>query len=167
MVAKRNNRADPARVLVLTRIFAAPRALVFAACTRGEHLRQWCAPKGFTIPTSEGDPRPGGQWRSCMIAPDGAECWLSGRYLEVEPDRRVVFTHAWEENGRRGHETTVTLTFSDLGPKTKLVLRQELFDSAASCEGHRGGWSQCLEKLRDLLTRLRPKAAKSTPNSRR
>jgi uncharacterized protein YndB with AHSA1/START domain len=168
MVAKRNNpgRANAARVLLLTRIFAAPRPLVFAACTEGVHLRQWCAPKGFTIPTSEGDLRPGGRWRSCMVAPDGTEHRASGRYLEIEKNRRVVFTHAWEEDGRRGHETTVTLTFSDLGPKTKLVLRQEIFDSTASCEGHRDGWSQCLEKLRDLLGDLRDRARKSAATTR-
>ncbi|HVU16096.1 MAG TPA: SRPBCC domain-containing protein [Candidatus Didemnitutus sp.] len=154
------------RTLVLHRIFAAPRALVFAACTRGEHLQQWCAPHGFTIPKSEGDVRPGGQWRSCMVAPDGTECWLSGKYLEVEENRRVVFTHAWEEKGRRGHETTVTLTFADIGPKTKLTLRQQIFDSTASRDGHRDGWSQCLEKLGDLLARLRSKSPKPAAKSR-
>lgn len=152
---KRNNpRRDAAQTLVLTRIFAAPRALVFAAWTDGEQLSRWCAPKGFTIPFSEGDIRPGGAWRSCMRTPDGVDCWLSGKYLALEKDRRIVFSHAWEEAGRRGHETTVTVELSNLGTKTKLTLRQEFFANAAERDGHGGGWSQCLDRLRALLREL-------------
>jgi len=56
----------------------APRRLVFEAWTRKEHLDQWLAPRGFTILYSEGDLRPGGTWRSCMVAPDGKKHPLSG-----------------------------------------------------------------------------------------
>ena len=69
---KPESKREPAnRVLEITRIFSAPRHLVFEAWTKTEHLREWCAPKGFTIPFSEGDLRPGGKWRSCMRTPDG------------------------------------------------------------------------------------------------
>lgn len=145
---KTESKREPAnRVLEITRIFSAPRHLVFEAWTKNEHLREWCAPKGFTIPFSEGDLRPGGKWRSCMRTPDGTDCWLSGVYREIVPDQLVEFTHAWEEEGKRGHETIVTVKLSDYGKKTKMVLRQSLFESVASRDGHKGGWSQCLDRL--------------------
>lgn len=145
---KPESKREPAnRVLEITRIFSAPRHLVFEAWTNNEHLREWCAPKGFTIPFSEGNLRPGGKWRSCMRMPDGTECWLSGVYREIVPDQLVEFTHAWEEDGKRGHETVVTVKLSDYGKKTKMVLRQSLFESVASRDGHQGGWAQCLDRL--------------------
>ncbi len=145
---KPESKREPAnRVLEITRIFAAPRHLVFEAWTKNEHLREWCAPKGFTIPFSEGDLRPGGKWRSCMRTPDGTDCWLSGVYRSIVPDELVEFTQAWEEDGKRGHETVVTVKLSDHGKKTKMVLRQSRFESVASRDGHKGGWSQCLDRL--------------------
>ena len=82
-----------------------------------------------------------------MRMPDGTECWLSGVYREIVQDKLVAFTHAWEENGQRGHETVVTVHLSDYGRKTKMILRQSLFESVASRDGHKGGWSQCLDRL--------------------
>jgi uncharacterized protein YndB with AHSA1/START domain len=148
------NREPIGRVLQITRILPAPRHLVFEAWTKTEHLRQWCAPKGFTIPFSKGNLRPGGKWRSCMCMPDGTECWLSGVYLKIIRDKLVEFTHAWEEDGKRGHETIVTVRLSDHGGKTKMILRQSLFESVASRDGHKGGWSQCLDRLPAYLKRL-------------
>lgn len=169
----------PDRMLVLTRIFDAPRELVFEAWTKPEHLNRWCAPKGFTIPHSEGDIRPGGFWRTCMRTPDGFDCWLSGTYREIEPPEFIRFTHAWEEDGKRGHETVVTIRLTPYGQKTKLMLEQGLFDSKPSRDGHRGGWSECLDRLAELLVafgrptppRRRPAVSapvkKSSPAARR
>lgn len=156
MAAKKSPRKKPAEPkLTLIRIFAAPRALVFAAWTRPEHLRRWSAPHGFTIPVAEGDLRVGDQWRACMVSPEGEELWLQGVYREVVPNERLVFTHTWlESDGTPGHETILTIRFSDLGRKTKVVLVQTGFDSGAERDGHRGGWSECLERLRDLLAQL-------------
>src|SRR4051794_27647710 len=108
---------EPAdRALVLTRVFDAPRALVFQAWTQREHLMRWCAPRGFDITYSEGDLRPGGSWRSCMRSPDGVDHWVGGVYREIVPDQRLVFTHGWDgKDGKPGHETTVTVTFADEG----------------------------------------------------
>lgn len=141
------------RELVITRIFDAPPALVFKMWSEPEHIRQWLAPRGMTIPQSEGDFRPGGAWRSCMRTPDGAELWLSGVYREVVPDRKISFTHAWEEEGKRGHETIVTISLELLGKKTKLTLHQAPFDSVGSRDGHAGGWGECLDKLAEELAK--------------
>jgi uncharacterized protein YndB with AHSA1/START domain len=159
MVAKKIPRKKPVEPkLTLTRIFAAPRALVFAAWTQPRHMKQWSAPHGFTIPVSKGDLRPGGKWRACMVSPQGEQLWLHGVYREVVPNERLVFTHTWaESDGGSGHETVLTVRFSDLGRKTKVVLTQAGFDSVESRDGHRGGWSQCLERLAELLAKLSEK----------
>jgi len=96
-----------------------------------------------------------------MRLADGTDLWLSGEYRQVVPGELIEFTHAWEENGKRGHETVVTVRFSDYGKKTKLSLRQTFFDSAASRDGHRGGWSECFDKLAGFLS-----TQKSTPGKR-
>ena len=81
------------RELVITRVFDAPRHLVFQAWTQKEHLDKWSAPKGYTLPFSEGDLRPGGRWRCCMRTADGTELWLGGVYREIveDEDSAAVF----------------------------------------------------------------------------
>ena len=146
------------RVLVITRVFAAPRHLVFEAWTKKEHLDQWLAPRGFTILHSEGDLRPDGVWRSCMVSPDGVRHPLSGVYREIVEDELLVFTHAWEnEEGKRGHETLVTVRFADEGGGTKVTFEQAIFETVESRDGHQGGWTECLEKLAEYLAKLQTK----------
>lgn len=148
----RNQKPRPAeQKLTLTRILAAPRALVFAAWTTPEHLRAWSAPHGFTIPVGEGDPRTGGKWRVCMVSPQGEELCASGVYRQVVKDKLLVFTHAWEGDDE-APETVVTVRFADHPRGTKLTLVQSGFASAASRDGHQGGWSECLERLKILLS---------------
>lgn len=148
----KTERSSTSRVLEITRIFSAPRSLVFDAWTKPKHLAQWSTPQGITLPFSEAEIRPGGKWRSCMRLADGTDLWLSGEYRRVVPDELIEFTHAWEENGRRGHETVVTVRFSDYGNKTKLTFRQAFFDSVSSRNGHRGGWNECFDKLDVFLS---------------
>ena len=78
--------------LVITRVFDAPRELVFECWTEPEHLRHWQgAPRGFTVTSHETDIRPGGFFRICMRSPDGVEHWLEGDYREmVKPERLVI-----------------------------------------------------------------------------
>ena len=153
MTARKSKSAD--RDLVITRIFVAPRKLVWEAWTREAHLTKWSAPNGFTIPFSEGDVRPGGAWKACMRTPEGEDLPLSGIYREVIEHELLVFTHAWEEKGRRGHETVVTVRFFDYGKKTKIIFHQGTFESAGERDGHQGGWSQCFDRLADLLAKRR------------
>ena len=141
--------------LTIRRTFDAPRALVFAVWTDGEHLKRWCCPTGFTIPFSEGDIRPGGGFRTCMRSPQGEDHWLGGVYKEVVPDERLVFTHAWQdEAGNSDHETLVTVTFADTGEgKTRLTLHQAFFLSEPSRDGHLEGWNETLDELERYLAR--------------
>jgi uncharacterized protein YndB with AHSA1/START domain len=146
------------RGFVITRIFDAPRPLVFAAWTQPRHLKRWSAPHGFTVPVSKGTLQPGGKWRACMESAKTRKLWLSGVYREIVKDELLVFTHAWEnEDGSRENETLVTVRFSDVGGKTKVMMKQSGFDSATSSAGHKGGWNECLDKLAELLSRLSAK----------
>jgi uncharacterized protein YndB with AHSA1/START domain len=76
------------RELVIQRIFDAPRARVFDAWTKVEHVVNWFGPSEFTAPFCEIDFRVGGSYRICMRAPEGEDHWVSGEYREiVEPER--------------------------------------------------------------------------------
>jgi uncharacterized protein YndB with AHSA1/START domain len=141
------------RELVITRVFDAPRELVFACWTEPEHLRHWQgAPRGFTVTSSESDIRPGGFFRICMRSPEGMDRWLEGGYREIVKPERLVYTHAWlDANQQRGQETLVTITFAERDGKTELTLRQTGFASVEARDGHGYGWRSALDVLVDYL----------------
>lgn len=141
--------------LYISRVFDAPRALVFEAWTTPEHLNRWSCPSGFIIRHSEGEIRSGGWFKTCMRSPEGEEHWLSGEYREVTRPERLVFTHAWhDETGKPGHETVVTVTFKEEGGRTRLTLHQALFASRASRDGHEMGWQATLDNLAAYLPKM-------------
>jgi uncharacterized protein YndB with AHSA1/START domain len=139
---------------VLTRVFDAPVDLVWRCFTEQEHLARWSAPRGYTISAGEADLRVGGKWRCCMHDPDGGEHWLGGIYREIVPRERLVMTHAWEENGKPGPETLVTVRFEDVGGQTKVTLEQTGFISDEARDGHRTGWSECFDLLAEHLATM-------------
>src|SRR3981081_2563312 len=79
------------REVVITRVFDAPRALVFRAWTDPQHLARWWGPQGFSNPVCETDVRIGGAWRIVMRGPDGAEYPGGGVYREIVVPERLVF----------------------------------------------------------------------------
>jgi len=144
--------AEEKNELVITRTFDAPRELVFKAWTEPERIKQWLAPRGFKIPVAEGELRPGGKWRQSMVAPDGMQLWLGGVYKEINPPERLVFTHAWDDpTGKPGPETTCTVVFTERNGKTEMNFRQGPFPAADSKSQHNDGWSQCFDRLSELL----------------
>src|SRR5712692_7136395 len=101
------------RELVITRVFDAPRSLVFKAWTEPDRAVRWWGPQGFTTISCEMDVRPGGAWRICMRSPNGSDEWQQGVYREIVEPERLVFTYAFEDaSGKPGHETLVTVTFA-------------------------------------------------------
>ena len=142
------------RVLVISRIFDAPRQLVFKAWTEPEHLVHWWGPKGFTLPICTMDFRLGGAYRFCMRSPEGTDHWLQGVYREIMEPERLVFTYAWEDaEGKPGHETLVTVTFAEHDGKTKLTMHQAVFESIAVCNEHQSGWTASLDRLAEYLAK--------------
>jgi uncharacterized protein YndB with AHSA1/START domain len=104
---------DP-RSIIGTRVFEAPRELVFAAFTDPKHLAAWWGPDGFSLTTHSFDFRPGGIWRFVMHGPDGRDYQNRVTYDEIVPPQRLVYTHGGGEDVEPVRFTQ-TLTFEDLG----------------------------------------------------
>ncbi len=163
MATRESNPAQkPAKPnLVLTRVFDAPRALVFRAWTDPKHVAQWWGPKGFTNPVCELDVRPGGPIRIDMRGPDGVVYPMGGVFHEiVEPERLVFTSSAFEdEKGHPQLEVLNTVTFTEHGGKTKVTLQARVVKSmpevAAALAGMEEGWTQSLERLEELLAKVR------------
>lgn len=152
MSVKSSAAAVTPHELVITRVFRAPRALVYACWAEPRHLAHWSGPHGFTSENSTMDLRPGGAYRACLRAPDGTEHWVRGVYRDVVAPERLVFTHGWEADAGAA-ETLVTVTFAEQGDDTLMTFRQGPFDSQASRDGHDGGWSQSFERLESYLSK--------------
>ena len=139
--------------LVVTRIFDAPRLLLFKMWTEPEHLARWWGPRGFTGLSGRMDVRPGGTWTRSMQAPDGSIIRKHGVYREIVAPERLVFTYVTDDiGGEPGSETLVTVTFADLDGKTRLTLHQVAFQSVAARDDHRRGWTGALERLAKHLS---------------
>ena len=123
-----------AREIQLTRLFDAPRALVFEAMTTPEHVREWWGRlgDGYSVPECEIDLRPGGRWRFVNLTPKGLRVVFSGEYREVKPPSRLVFTEIYEEGpGAPGptEEGTslVTTIFDEEQGKTRMTVTARYF----------------------------------------
>jgi uncharacterized protein YndB with AHSA1/START domain len=141
------------RELRLVRRFAAKPEQVFRAFADPRRLVKWWGPKGVTIPLCEMDVRPGGRWVTTMRSPDGSDMTVSGVYREIDPPSRLVFTWAWHGDGKRGHETVVTIALKPHGAGTEMTLTQAAFESAQSLNAHRQGWSSSFDCLAEYLRR--------------
>ena len=142
--------------LRISRVFAAPRSLVFRMWAEKHLMDRWSCPTDFTIVKSGAEFKEGASWHATMRAPDGADMSLTGIYKEIIPDERMVFTHAWlDDTGREGPSTLVTVTFEDDKGRTRMELHQTGFDSAGSRDGHEGGWTECLGKFVLLLDAIK------------
>jgi uncharacterized protein YndB with AHSA1/START domain len=148
------------RELVLTRLIDAPPAKVYRAWTEPELLKQWFAPLPFTTPVVEIDVRPGGANLFVMRDPQGNEYPNHGVYLEVIPNRKLVFTdaytHAWQPSKKPF--MTGILTFEDEGGKTRYtarVLHWTVEDRETHEKmGFHEGWGQCTDQLAALVAKL-------------
>ena len=141
------------RELVITRVFDAPREIVFAAWTRAEHLVRWFGPKDFTLPSCEIDFRVGGSYRFCMRAPEGEDHPVWGEYQEIVEPERIVFT--WnrgdDARGKLWSSTVVEVTFVERNGQTEFTLRQSLFETVPYRDEHGFGWGQALDRLASLV----------------
>lgn len=154
---------------VLTRVFDAPRDLVFRAWTEAEHLARWFGPKGFTMFAGTLELRPGGVYHYGMRSPDGLEMWGRWVFREIEPPDRLVFVASFsdEKGGVTRHplapdwprEVLSTLTLTEDQGRTTLVMRGVPLNASeaerrAFRAGHdsmQKGWAGTLDHLDEYL----------------
>ena len=141
------------RVLVITRLLAAPPSLVFKMWTEPAHMvRWWGCPRNKAATVTEHDLRPGGRWRVVMRLEDGTEHRVGGVYRELSPPERLAFTWAWEDaDGILGHETVVTVTLAEKAQMTEMTLHHALFETTEMRDLHGEGWTASLDRLAAYL----------------
>ncbi len=142
--------------LTITRTFNAPRALVWEAWTKEEHIQKWWGPKGFTNPVCQWDARAGKEILIHMQAPDGTIYPMDGTFTEIVKPEKIVFTSgALDNNGKHLFDIVNTINFIDEGDKTKLVLHFIVSnirpEAAPHIAGMETGWNMSLDKLTAFL----------------
>jgi uncharacterized protein YndB with AHSA1/START domain len=140
------------RELTITRVFDAPRALVWRAWTDPQHLAAWWGPEGFTNPVCEIDVRPGGAIHIVMRGPDGAEYPMRGQYREIVAPERLVFTNfAVDADDQPMIDGLTTVTFAERDGKTEMVLHTRatalLPLAIRMIAGMEIGWRQSIDRL--------------------
>jgi len=140
----------------ISRVFAAPRQLVFDAFTRAEHMQQWWGPKGWTLPVCKVDLKPGGSFSYTMQGPAGETHDCSGEYIEVSPPERVVYTDGFDAPAMADYASTVTVVFEELEPKLTRITLTSVFKSkeirdAIVKMGFGEGWGESFERLDEVF----------------
>jgi uncharacterized protein YndB with AHSA1/START domain len=145
------------REVAMTRVFDAPRELVFEAWTSPEHVPHWLlGPEGWEMPVCEIDLRPGGSWRYVWRKADGTEMEMEGDFNEVAPPERIVNTERW---GGDWPETVNTVTFTEENGRTTVTITvlypsQEARDAAIGTgmvDGASESFARLDERLRSLV----------------
>ena len=162
-------KVEDGKVLVLERVFDAPRDIVFKLFKKPEHLKLWWGTHGWELPVCNIDFRPGGVWHYCMKCVDqnqeeyGMESWGKAIYKEIDEPSKIVYTDYFSDADGNINESMptpeITMEFIDLGEKTKLVSRS-IFDSEESLKtvmdmGVLEGITQTWDRLNSLVESLK------------
>jgi uncharacterized protein YndB with AHSA1/START domain len=163
--------ATGTKPFIISRIFDAPRALVWKAWADADTLMKWFGPKGFTITYAKLDLRPGGTFLYGMKTPDGKEMWGKFVYREITAPERIVLVNSFSDaaGGLTRHpmspnwplEMLTTATFEDENGKTKLTIRWEPLNATdterQTFDGAHGsmnqGWGGTFDKLTEFLAK--------------
>ena len=140
------------REIVMTRVFDAPRRMVFDAFSKPEHLKRWFGPRGWTLTTCEVDFRVGGAFRFVLRGPDGKEMGMRGAYREIAPPERSVHMESFDNYPGESQVTGVLL---EQNGKTTLTVTV-LYDSkevrnAVLQSGMEHGAAESYDRLAELL----------------
>ena len=145
------------RSLVLTRVYDAPARLLFAASSRPEHIMKWFGPKGWPVTMAEMDFRVGGRWRFAMTGPDGNQNTpFGGTYIEIVPNRKLVFDNAFDDPG--SEKMIMTVTFEEKDGRTTLI-HHTLFATIAMKKaytemGFVQGTNSAFDQLTDVVAAM-------------
>lgn len=156
--------AEKGNDILITRIFDAPREVVWKAWTDPEHVKRWWGPKNFTAPFVKSDFRVGGKLLYCMRSAEGQEYWSTGVYREIIPLEKIVATDSFADEkgnivpashyGMAGDwplELLVTVTFEEQGNKTKFTLRHAGLPAGEMLKMTNDGWNESLDKFAESL----------------
>jgi uncharacterized protein YndB with AHSA1/START domain len=141
------------REVVLTRVFNAPRHLVFEAFSKPELLKRWFGPHGWSLSVCEVDFRVGGAFRFVMRGPDGREMGMRGTYKEIAPPERSVHMESFDDFP--GSESQVTSVLTEKDGKTTLTATvlypsKEVRDAVIK-SGMEHGAAETYDKLAEML----------------
>jgi uncharacterized protein YndB with AHSA1/START domain len=159
------------RDFIITRVFNAPRKLVWRAWTERDRLMQWFGPKGFTMRVATLDFRPGGIFHYCLRTPDGGDMWGKFVYREIVAPEKIVLVNSFsdEKGGITRHpmnptwprEMLSTTTFTEQGGKTAVTLKwtplnpteeeRKTFD--AGRQSMTMGWTGTMDQLEAYLAK--------------
>src|SRR5262245_59269139 len=157
----RAGEAEADREVIITRTYGAPARLLFEAWSKPEHLKKWFGPVGWPVTMCDMDFRKRGKWRAAMTGPSGKQQTpFGGEYLEIVPNRRIVFSNGFELPG--AERMIMTVTFDEKGDKTVLTIRT-LFASIAQKATHVGagfeeGMGSGLDQLAGVVAALKAAA---------
>ena len=157
MATKNELTDNPVRQQVnITRIFDAPRELVFKMWTDPELVEKWWGPKDFTNPVCQLDTRVGGIMRIVMQGPDGTKYPTRGVFNEIVEPERIVFSNIKEDDdGNAQLEVLNTVIFTEENGKTKMTFTAIVVSSTPeacqSLDGMNVGWNQSIDRFADLL----------------
>ncbi len=140
------------REIVLTRVFDAPRHLVYDAFTKPELLKRWFGPRGWSLVTCDVDLKVGGGFRFVLRGPNGREMGMSGVYRELAPPERSVHMESFDDFPGAAQVTTV---FAEQGGKTTMTATilspsKEVRDAVIK-SGMEHGAAESYDKLAELL----------------
>jgi uncharacterized protein YndB with AHSA1/START domain len=171
MAIRVEDRVLTHREFIITRVLDAPRSRVFHAWTDPVQMAKWWGPHSVTNTVSGMDVRPGGSYRIVMHGPDGTEYPIKGTYREIKPPSQLVMTVDASEHPQEWQNLVMpnrsekdknpcglmldTITFDDLGSKTRLTVRTrfetpEIRDAMLKM-GITDGWMQSLERLAEVV----------------
>ncbi|MCF6139050.1 SRPBCC family protein [Pseudalkalibacillus berkeleyi] len=131
--------------LELNKVFPVKVDKVFKAWTDSTELAKWWGPEGYTTNIEKMDVEVDGEYKFIMNPPEGDSHVLVGRYVEIVPNEKLVFTWKWDNNENEFPETLVTVGFIDQDGSTELTIKHEQLPSEEAAEGHNKGWSSSLE----------------------
>jgi uncharacterized protein YndB with AHSA1/START domain len=149
--------------LVISRVFAAPREVVFKAWSSAEHIKRWFSPEGAEVSEAEVEFRPGGAIAVCMRLPDGTEHWSRGRFGEIVAPEKLTFEGEVSAGDKPGFFVRTTVLFADEGASCRMTVEQnyEIYDQAfrSAVSGANEGWRTTLDKLEREVARTLVAAA--------
>src|SRR4029077_7121949 len=161
------NTVNEKERMVITRVFDAPRALVWEAWTNPKYVMQWWGAKGFTAPVCKIDFRVGGKFLCCMRSPDGQEGWNGGEYHEIVPHEKIVYSlYFADPQGNKvdpaqyGIEKSPVdsrdvVIFEDFGNgQTKLTMIGNETMEDAKNSGQLEGWNETFDKVAAVIAGL-------------